>query len=57
MGLEMGERDIGYLRQKAEQFRRLANEGKTAVSATLLQIAAELETKAAEIEAQLKPPR
>lgn len=45
--------DVQYLRTRAEQFRRLATQCQTPISADLLKIAADLDQKANEIAARL----
>jgi len=42
--------EIGYLRQKARQFRELASIYQTEISPQLLEIALELEQRADELE-------
>ena len=44
--------DVAYLREKAEQFRKLATRYETPLAAKMLELAADLEAKAAEIEAR-----
>ena len=42
--------EILYLREKAQQFRKLATDHNTEVSPRLVEIAQELEARAAELE-------
>jgi hypothetical protein len=49
--------DAEYLREKAARYRKLAPQCETAMAAKLLELAIELEAKAAEIEAKSRPPR
>jgi hypothetical protein len=47
--------DAEYLREKARRFRRMATDFDTPISASLLQIANELNAKADEIEQRPDP--
>jgi len=49
--------DVEYLREKAAQYRKLVPQCEAAMAAKLLELAIELEAKAAEIEAQDRLPR
>jgi hypothetical protein len=48
---EMSTEYVRYLREKAEQFRRIAGIHRSALSRQLLALADEFDAKAAEIEA------
>jgi hypothetical protein len=52
MGETMADRssEVRYLREKAKQFRQLGTDNKTELSARLLEIAAELDARADQLE-------
>jgi hypothetical protein len=49
-------RDVEFLREKAARFRQIAATCDAATAAKLLEIAADLEAKATEIEARQSKP-
>jgi hypothetical protein len=49
--------DAEYLREKAAQYRKLALQCETTVAAKMVELAIELEAKAAEIDARSRPQR
>jgi len=53
----MPPRDARWLREKAAQFRELAKTCDPAMAAKMLELAIDLDAKAAELDAQNKSPR